>query len=421
MTLHPPTTSQPETIAELQARIAALEAREAERAASEASLHARLERSERLLASMPGMVYQFVLAPDGAMAFPYVSEGCRAIYNLEPEDIRQDASLIITCVHADDQAGFQESVALSASSLTPWRWEGRICLPGAGERWVEGASRPEARPDGSIVWHGLVTDITERKRLDEMMRQQLIALESSLDGIALLDASGIYQYMNLAHATVHGFDHPDELIGQPWTIVVPEDQLPVYQQQHMPALYRDGSWRGEVISKRRDGTLHPTELTLTVMPNGGMVCVVRDVSELKLAEAERVRLQEEIIQAQDAALAELSTPMIPITEDILVLPLIGTVDSRRSQQVVDSLLRGIAENRARFALLDITGVPIVDTQVANALIRAAQAVQLLGAQVVLTGIRPEVAQMLVSLGVSLNGVVTRGTLQAGITYAMNAR
>jgi anti-anti-sigma factor len=145
---------------------------------------------------------------------------------------------------------------------------------------------------------------------------------------------------------------------------------------------------------------------------------VRDVTEQKQVEAERARLQNEIIQSQAAMLAELSTPLIPIDNHVMVMPLIGTMDSRRAQQVLDALLSGISESRARVAIIDITGVPLVDSQVANGLVRAAQSVKLLGAQVVLTGIRPEVAQTLVGLGADLSGLITRGTLQDGIAYAL---
>ena len=110
--------------------------------------------------------------------------------------------------------------------------------------------------------------------------------------------------------------------------------------------------------------------------------------------------------------------MIPISDDVVVMPLIGTMDSRRAQQVLETVLEGVASSHARVAILDITGVAVVDTQVANALMRAAQAVKLLGAQVILTGIRPEVAQTLVGLGVDLNGIVTQATLQSGIAFAM---
>ncbi|GAB4195607.1 MAG: hypothetical protein OHK0022_12510 [Roseiflexaceae bacterium] len=150
----------------------------------------------------------------------------------------------------------------------------------------------------------------------------------------------------------------------------------------------------------------------------GLIAVAQDVTDRVRAEQERLQLQEEVIAAQAAALAELSTPLIPINEQIVVMPLIGAVDSKRAQQVLGTLLNGVAERRAHVAILDITGVPVVDTQVANALLQAAQAATLLGTRVVLTGIRPEIAQTLVGLGLDLRVVVTRGTLQAGIQYAL---
>lgn len=150
----------------------------------------------------------------------------------------------------------------------------------------------------------------------------------------------------------------------------------------------------------------------------GVLGMYEDITGQKRLEAERLQAREQMIEAQQLVLQELSTPLIPISDHVVVLPLIGTVDSQRAQQVLETLLQGISAMRARMAILDITGVTIVDTQVANALIQAAQAVRLLGAEVVLTGIRPEVAQTLVGLGVELRGIMTRGTVQSGIAYAV---
>jgi rsbT co-antagonist protein RsbR len=154
------------------------------------------------------------------------------------------------------------------------------------------------------------------------------------------------------------------------------------------------------------------------------VCItVENVTERKHAEAALRQniIQEETIRAQARSLAELSTPLIPISAQVVVMPLIGSIDARRAQQVIESLLQGISSSRAQVAIIDITGVPVVDTQVADALIRAAAAVKLLGAQVVLTGIRPEVAQTLVGLGADISGIVTRGSLQSGIAYVTSDR
>jgi PAS domain S-box-containing protein len=153
----------------------------------------------------------------------------------------------------------------------------------------------------------------------------------------------------------------------------------------------------------------------------GLIGMSRDITMIRQAEEERERLREDVIRIQEIALRELSTPLIPISDEVMVMPLIGTLDSRRIQQIMETLLHGIAASHARIAILDITGVPVVDTHVASALVQAAQAVKLLGAQVVLSGIHPEVAQTLVGLGVDLSGIVTSGTLENGITYALNRR
>jgi len=128
--------------------------------------------------------------------------------------------------------------------------------------------------------------------------------------------------------------------------------------------------------------------------------------------------QEELIQHQAAVLEELSSPLIPISDDVAIMPLIGTVDSTRAHKVLETLLTGVAAMRARNVILDITGVTVVDTQVANVFIQAAQSVGLLGARMILTGIRPEVAQTIVGLGVNLSTITTRGTLRDGIIYAL---
>ncbi len=153
----------------------------------------------------------------------------------------------------------------------------------------------------------------------------------------------------------------------------------------------------------------------------GWLSQTEDISERVRGEAERLALQEQIIEGQQAALRELSTPIIPITDGVIAMPLIGAIDSNRAQQVIEGLLTGVAELGATTAILDITGVPVVDTQVANALLRAAQAVKLLGAQVIITGIRPEVAQTLVGLGLDLSGITTLATLQSGIAWALARR
>lgn len=144
-----------------------------------------------------------------------------------------------------------------------------------------------------------------------------------------------------------------------------------------------------------------------------------ELTERVRAQQARAQLQEEIIQLQNARLAEMSTPLIPITQQIMVMPLIGTMDNSRASQMLETALQGVQDNRAEVVILDITGMKQVDTSIAATILQTASAVRLLGAQVILTGIRAEIAQTLVGLGVDLSNVVTRGTLQGGIAYALS--
>ena len=129
-------------------------------------------------------------------------------------------------------------------------------------------------------------------------------------------------------------------------------------------------------------------------------------------------VRERLIRAQDETIRELLTPIIPIHEGIVILPLIGAIDSSRASQVLETLLNGINEFQASVVLVDITGVPIVDTAVAHHLLQSARAAQLLGAKVVLVGIRPEIAQTIAQLGADLSGIITRSNLEAGVNYAL---
>jgi rsbT co-antagonist protein RsbR len=114
----------------------------------------------------------------------------------------------------------------------------------------------------------------------------------------------------------------------------------------------------------------------------------------------------------------MSVPILPLNDSTLVLPLVGALDSTRMQQAQERALQAIENASARYLLLDITGVPLVDTLVAQGLLQIVQTASLLGCAVVLVGIRPEVAQAVVGLGLDLRRVATQGTLQSGIAYTL---
>jgi len=128
--------------------------------------------------------------------------------------------------------------------------------------------------------------------------------------------------------------------------------------------------------------------------------------------------REEVIKRQQEELAELSTPVVRLWKGVLALPLIGTLDSERTQKLMERLLERIVETNSAVALLDVTGVPTIDTRTAQNLAETTSAVRLLGAQAVLTGVRPAIAQTLAQLGVDLGDITTRSSLAAGLRVAL---
>jgi len=128
--------------------------------------------------------------------------------------------------------------------------------------------------------------------------------------------------------------------------------------------------------------------------------------------------REEIIRAQTIAIQELSVPIVPIYHGVLVLPLVGQIDNQRANAIMQNLLEAVAQQEAMIVLLDITGVPLVDTATSNHLIQAMRALRLLGTEAVLVGISPEIAQTIVQLGIDLCRVTTLSNLEAGLAYAL---
>ncbi len=128
---------------------------------------------------------------------------------------------------------------------------------------------------------------------------------------------------------------------------------------------------------------------------------------------------EHTVTLQKMALQELSAPLIPVFENITIMPLVGTIDTDRAKKIMENLLQGVVKHRAEVVLIDITGVPLVDTMVAHHIIQSAEAVRLIGAKCLIVGIRPEIAQTIVNLGIDLSHIITKNSLRKGIEAALH--
>jgi rsbT co-antagonist protein RsbR len=272
---------------------------------------------------------------------------------------------------------------------------------------------------------GVATDISERVRAEEGYADTRLILEGIVNNspavIYVKSPESRLMLVNASYARVVGRPVED-LVGRGEDEIFPAELVARWRESDRD-LFASGEPHSSETTFYLDG--EPHDFITIQFPlydrerRPYAICgISTDVTDIRHAERERERLQATIIDAQRAALRELSTPLIPLADDVVVMPLIGSLDSTRVGQVMETLLEGVSRQAARIAILDITGLPLVDSQVANALLQAAQAAKLLGAEVLLTGIGPEVAQTLVGIGADLSGLQTPGTLQAGIAYAL---
>lgn len=244
-----------------------------------------------------------------------------------------------------------------------------------------------------------------------------LLVESLKDyAIIMLDPSGHVASWNAGAERFKGW-RAEEIVGQNFSCFYPADAVQRgLPDQELKAAAKNGRFEDEGWRVRKDGKKFWANVIISALRDQdgtlrGFSKVTRDLTERKKA--------EEQIQQQSREIMELSTPVMQVWQGVVVAPLIGSLDSNRTQQFMERLLNRIVETNSPIALVDITGVPTIDTQTAQHLIETISAVRLLGAQVVLTGVRPAIAQTLVHLGIDLSGIVTRASLSAGLQVALD--
>ncbi|NJL03712.1 MAG: PAS domain S-box protein [Chloroflexaceae bacterium] len=357
--------------------------------------------------------------------YVYYSPRWLAALGYTADEVVDDVSTWESLIHPDDKAHTMASLqAHLMGQAASYEAELRLRTKDGAWKWVLDRGKvvrrsPEGQPLRVI---GTFTDITERKQQEAELQVFKALADNALDGVAMADLDGTLTYVNPAYRTM--FEQHGDPVGQRVADLYPSEVREIIYQEVFPHAVMQGEWLNEIELTRPNGSHWVAQQSVfAVRDEQGqpikVANLLRDVTTQRQQEAEREALQQQLIEAQRYALRELSTPLIPISERVVIMPLIGAIDSNRAQQVMETLLEGVAQHSAELAILDITGVQVVDTQVAQAFIQAAQAVRLLGAQVMLTGIQPQIAQTLVHLGVDLDGIITRGSLKAGIAAALH--
>jgi rsbT co-antagonist protein RsbR len=264
----------------------------------------------------------------------------------------------------------------------------------------------------------------KKQKLDRDVVSAVLENEGFL--VVVLDSEGRICRFNRGCEKATGYTQ-EELLGKLfWDYLIMKEELGPVQAtfKQLKAGHFPNSLDNFWLTKDGLKRLIAWRNTALLDQAGGVEYIIAtglDITDLRAAEVERNELHARVIEAQRYALRELSTPLIPIAAGVLAMPLIGVIDAPRAEQMMSALLDGVSNHRAETVILDITGVQDVDTAVASVFIQAAQAVRLLGAQVMLTGVKPLIAATLVKMDVDLRGVRTLGSLQAGIAAALNKR
>ncbi|HZF52716.1 MAG TPA: PAS domain-containing protein [Polyangiaceae bacterium] len=274
------------------------------------------------------------------------------------------------------------------------------------------------------------------KELEAQLRQKSVEQTALLDALPMTvffkTRDHRYTLVNRAYADLCGHS-VDQIIGKTDADLYPPEMAQTLRETD-EATMSGGAPVRNVELKIRCVDGREVWVTESYVPfrsaSGevvGMVAASLDITDRKEKEEalrrstadleEALRRQEQMFET----ILELSAPVLSIEKGILLLPLVGHIDTSRSSRILEALLAGVQHHGAAFAILDLTGVPIVDTSVAQHLIRAAKAARLLGAQCILVGISPAIAQALVTLDIDLGELVVRGDLLAGVRYALSHR
>jgi rsbT co-antagonist protein RsbR len=395
-----------------------------------------------LVGMLPALVWYCRVRPDLSF-FPasYMTRYLEQMAGYSPEHWVSTPGFWASLILPEEKERVLEATARAIrgeGSVPPYRLKGGD----GGILWLQSALAIERSPDGTpVTMYGMSLDITrfkeaeaqinELRERERVLYERLEALIASVPGVVWEQRreSGSGGAIEAAFCS----DHIERVTGYSasewralafgWLDMAPEPGRAALAEEWQAAWTREAS----VIRHRvtaRDGQLRWVEQHVRVAegPAGGGRCmrgIAIDITDRVRIEEERERLSLEN-EHQAIRILELSTPFIPVSDGVVVMPLIGTLNAARAEQLLATLLGGLEGTHAEVAVIDVTGVPTLDRGSAGLLGRAAHAARLLGARTFLTGVRPEVARALIDLDVDLHGIEMRGSLKNALRELLRA-
>lgn len=311
-----------------------------------------LQRFQKLSERLPGFLYQFQLRPDGSSFFPYASPGIKNIYDASPEDVALTAEKVFAVIHPDDAGWVGESVSYSATRLTPWVATVRVNNPQRGMIWTHIESIPEKLDDGSVLWHGYVSDVTALKQAELQLKETNSLRKAILDAasVAIIstDKEGIIKTFNHGAEVMLGYSAEDMIDKQTPTLIHLQEEIIAHAHQltcelgyevkpgfdSFIAKAREGSDdENEWHYVRKDGSCLPVLLTVSALRDSegeitGYLGIARDISEIKRID----KMKTEFISTVSH---ELRTPLTAISGalGILVNGLAGSLQEQSARMI----------------------------------------------------------------------------------------
>ena len=260
-----------------------------------------LELLEKIASRVPGVLYQFKLNTDGSFKFPYVSEKVKDLFQVDPQLALENANSIFSLIHPDDLETLFETIQKSATDLKPWQHEFRIKIENGPTKMLFGNAIPQTEQDGSILWHGFITDITDLKLTENLFKlnesKLRVILDNSFDAIGV-HINGFWDMCNNAALKLFGYDLKEELIGTPIiNVIAPEERKRITEYIAQRKNNREAPSAYSTKGIRTDGSVFDLAVSLTTITHEDknlVIVILRDISEHTLHEKEMTRLTSEL-------------------------------------------------------------------------------------------------------------------------------
>ncbi|MEH2172020.1 sensor histidine kinase [Nostoc sp.] len=253
---------------------------------------------ETIAANLPGMIFQILQRQDGSVFIPYISSGCKYLYELEPEAVQPDFQVLCKLIYPQDIKAFTESIAVCRTTLTPWHWESQIVTPSGKLKWIQGTLQPELQAAGDFLWHGLVMDITDRKQAQEKLQESEARYKAILDAIPdlMFRISRDGEYLDLKSEGANITLSREEIVGKNLQELLPSDVAAISQVAIAKTLDSGILQTCEYQLPTSLG-IRDYEARLVVSGTDEVLAIVRDITDRKQGEVALQNLAQKFAKA----------------------------------------------------------------------------------------------------------------------------